>query len=274
MKRGDLLRTTALVVLATVALLPGLFAAKPGSGSLPITVHLHDTVVDEQNTTAYYNNGTTFCSGTNNPVQPSAFTGDHVVLGPTTAYDFGSPWSTFSPLSSTSYVNNSNCGNNCLRAQFNSNSKILTLDTRGTAGPRAMRLDFSNPCAAGQCPGPGGSASVFDNGVVTTDGLLNVTLDFPYTSMEVCSSRACPEAQPAFAKFWFNDPSASDVTWRVDWVYLRVLRMTTDTWYILADSCDGSQIAGLSKLTGNRTKPKAVFNGYYKVPFFQAAVRP
>ena len=97
---------------------------------------------------------------------------------------------------------------------------------------------------------------------------LNIMLDFPYTSMAICSSRACLEAQPAFAKLWFADPNDSSVTWRVDWTYLRVLRMSQNTWYILADSCDGSQIARLSKLEGARTQPKATPNGYYLIPFF------
>jgi hypothetical protein len=61
------------------------------------------------------------------------------------------------------------------------------------------------------------------------------------------------------------------VTWRIDWAHVRVLRLSSTTWYIIADACDGSQVAGLSKLSGSRTLPKAVLNGYYKIPFFVSA---
>ncbi len=108
-------------------------------------------------------------------------------------------------------------------------------------------------------------------GSINTPGLYEVFLDFAYTSMAVCSSAACPEAQPAFAKFWFTDPNDSSVTWRIDWSHLRVLRMSANTWYFIGDDCDGSQVAGLSKLSGSRTQPKAVLNGYYLIPFFLSA---
>ena len=271
MKRIHLVRALVLVVVAALAFLPSLFAAKPiRSSTVPLNIHVYDSVIDEHDTTAFYNNGTAFCSGLVNPADISAFTGDGVVAGPTSAYSTGAPWTATTNLSSTTYSDKADCGNNCLRAQFNSNDKILSFDTRGTVGPRKVKLDFSHPCQG--CAGPAGSPGVF-GGSITTDGLLDVYLDFPYTSMEVCTSTACPEAQPAFAKFWFTDPSDTSVTWRVDWQFLRVLRISTDTWYVIADSCDGTQIAGLSSLTGKRSRPKTVFNGYYLIPFFHAAVK-
>ncbi len=258
-----------LVVALCLMALPLARGAKNSTTAL--TANIFELVIDEQNTTAFYNNGNTFCSGLYNPVQTSLLTGDDRVLGPTSAYGFGSPWTLFTTgLSSTSYANNGSCGSNCLKVQFNSNNATFALDTRGTAGPRAFTLNFTEPCLT--CAGPAGSPSVF-GGSVTTPALLNVFLDFPFTSMSVCSSTTCPEAQPAFAKLWFTDPNDSSVTWRVDWSYLRVLRMSSNTWYFVGDECDGSQVAGLSKLTGNRTRPKTVFNGYYLIPFFYAAVQ-
>ena len=145
-----------------------------------------------------------------------------------------------------------------------------------TAGPtRTFNLNFQNSCDLPGCPAPAGSETVFNNGLLTTPALLNIFLHGGYDGMEICSSQACPEAEIAVAKLWFSDPANSSVTWRVDWTYLRILRMSPDTWYILADSCDGGQIAGLSKLEGNRSRPKTVFNGYYLIPFFiEAKLKP
>src|SRR6266436_5488110 len=64
---------------------------------------IYNPVFDEQNTTAFYNNGTAFCSGLNNPVQSSALLGDPFVVGPMTAYQFVGPWTSTSQLSSSSY---------------------------------------------------------------------------------------------------------------------------------------------------------------------------
>lgn len=263
------------VVLSVVLLGPVLLWSGRKASITPVTVNLHDLVVDEQNTTAFYNNGTAFCAGS-----PSIFTqaaslfGDSVAAGPSTVYGFGLPWIAY-PASPTAYVNNTFCHEGssapCISAQFNSDNKILTLDTRGTAGPRAVRLDFTHPCSEPGCPQPAGSPTVF-GGSLTTPALVNVFFNVSFTQMAVCSSLTCPEAEPAFAKLWFTDLTDSSVTWRVDWAYLRVLRMSANTWYIVADACDGTQIAGLSKLAGSRTRPKSVFNGYYVIPFLLVAV--
>jgi hypothetical protein len=85
----------------------------------------------------------------------------------------------------------------------------------------------------------------------------------------VCSSKACPEARQINTKLWFND--ASGAQWRVDWAAIRVLRISTRTWYFVADACGGSQLAGLSKLEGTRTKPRDVLNGYFLIPMFFSA---
>jgi hypothetical protein len=261
--------------LSVVLLGPTLLWSARKASITPLTVNLYDLVVDEHNTTAFYNNGTPFCAGTS-PIftQPASLFGDSVVPGPSAVYGFGSPWIPY-PASSTAYVHNTFCGKGsnapCISAQFNSDNKILTLDTRGTVGPRAVRLDFTHPCSEPGCPQPAGSPTVF-GGSLTTPGLVNVSFNVPFTQMAVCTSEACPEAEPAFAKLWFTDLADSSVTWRVDWAYLRVLRISANTWYIVADACDGTQIAGFSKLTGSRTRPKSVFNGYYVIPFFFVAV--
>ncbi len=273
-----LARLSVLLAVFMALLLPTADAGK-GGGSTPLTLTLYDSVVDEQDTTAFYNNGTAFCSG--GFLQNSEFQGDRQVTGSSTAYDFGGWTSTAGLVSlvSTEYAHNADCDsatNICLRVQFDSNNKTLTFDTRGTSGPRTVTVSFAQPCNLTGCPGPAGNPEVFGDGnlsttadqSLTTTGLLNVFLDFPYTSMAVCSSTTCPEAQPAFAKFWFTDPNDSSVTWRIDWQFLRVLRMSTNTWYLIADDCDGSQVAGLSKLQGSRTRPKTVFNGFYLIPFF------
>lgn len=269
--KGLVARTAVILILLCVGAVPPTASAKGGKTSSPplaLNVALHDSIVDEQDTTAFYNNGIQYCSGSSSTIGAAACFGDLVETGPASAYDFPL-WDASSGLTSTLYSDNTDCGEFCQRAQISSDRKFLNLDTRGTSPARAIKFDFTHPCDLPGCP-PAGSGTVF-GGHLTTNGLLNVFLSFPYTSMAVCSSKACPEAQPAFAKFWFTDPNDSSVTWRVDWQYLRVLRMSDTTWYIVADACDGSQIAGLSKLQGARTRPKEVFNGSYKIPFFLTA---
>ncbi len=263
-------------VLMAVALLVACAPVSAGS-QVPMKVYIYDMVVDEHNTNAFYNSAQ-FCPGAPTFFQTAMVRGDSPifgspVFGPSTAYDgFGAFWQSVSSLSSTVYQDNTFCGANCVHALLNANNKILSLDTRGTIGPRKLTLDFSQPCDVLGCPSPAGSPRVF-GGSVTTPMLVNISLTFPYTSMGVCTSAGCPEAERGFAKIWFSDPSEPDVTWRVDHANIRMLRMSETTWYIIADGCDGTQVAGLSKLIGNRTRPKTVFNGYYLMPFFIEAVK-
>jgi hypothetical protein len=102
----------------------------------------------------------------------------------------------------------------------------------------------------------------------TTPGLFQISGLKSLTSMEVCSSTDCPEWRAIKATFWFNEAENPDVDWRVDWAFVRVLRVSTNSWYIIADACGGSQLAGLSELTGNRTKPREVNSGYFLMPLF------
>ncbi len=260
----------ALGGITVVGLAPYASMGKIGPSVATMTFNIFNPGADEQNTTAFYSNGTAYCAG-NLPIYSVEYTGDGQVVGPSTTYGMGSPWTLLSSFSSTSYTNGTSCGTNCLKVVFGSKNTVFTVDTRGTKPLRTIDVNFSQPCGTAQgCPGPAGSPTVF-GGSIKTPGLYEVFLDFAYTSMAVCSSTACPEAQPAFAKFWFTDPNDSSVTWRIDWSHLRVLRMSSNTWYFIGDDCDGSQVAGLSKLSGSRTQPKAVLNGYYEIPFFLSA---
>src|SRR5579859_6889764 len=121
MKRRLLVWTIAFGIL-----LPGsLYLAYGGNGitssSSPLTFNIFNPIVDEQNTTAFYNNGGTFCIGTNNPVDGIAFFGDGIAPAPITTYDMGSPWSPAPELTtSTSYTNGTYCGTSCLKVVFGS----------------------------------------------------------------------------------------------------------------------------------------------------------
>jgi len=271
MKRTLLVWTVLLGNLLPGSLYLAFSGSSGASGTSTFTFNIFNPIVDEQNTTAFYNNGGAFCSGLNNPVSGIAFFGDGRATGPNTAYDMGLPWTQAIGFLTTSYVNGSDCGTSCLKALLGSKGSVLTVDTRGASGPRTIQVNFTAPCGtADGCPGPAGSSSVF-GGSVKTPGLFEVFLNLSYTSMAVCSSTTCPESEPAFVKFWFADPTNSSVTWRIDWAHVRVLRMSPTKWYVIADACDGSQVAGLSELIGNRTQPKTVMNGYFKIPFFVSA---
>ncbi len=283
MLRKSLILRDLILVLLMAAFPLAMFGKSPGGVTgTPMKVSVYDTATDEQNTTAFYNNGTAFCSS---PVFPAAsWTGDSGVsaeVAPSPIYSF-SGWTPV-PDTGAQYVDSTDCGpNQCLHALLDAATKILSLDTRGTLDlastgtvPREFTLDFTTPCFT--CSGPAGSPTVFGTGKLTTPALVNLSLTSPYTSMAVCSSTTCPEAQPGFAKIWFADPVDPSVEWRIDYAFIRVLRMSgipgtaTGTWYVIADGCDGTQIAGLSKLIGNRTRPKVVFNGWYLIPFLATA---
>lgn len=260
---------SADVVLGTVVAVSLASVALAGSSSA-VMLDLYDSVVDEQDTNAFYGRSG-FCSGSSTAIQAGAFTGDQQRPGPSSAYDVEGPWTLSTGLTSTAYLNGTDCGSTCVRAQLGSKNKTLSFDSRGT--PRTLAVSFAEPCGSAEgCQGPSGDPAVF-GGSIATPLLLNVFLDSPFTAMQVCSSTACPEAQPAFAKAWFADPAQADATWRIDWQYLRVLRVAPGAWYVVADACDGTQIAGLSKLTGQRTRPKTVLNGYYRIPFFLAVIQ-
>ncbi len=269
MRKSHLAVRAGLLTLAALGLLLWKVFAASAASQTAMTMNIYFQIVDEQNTTAFYNNGTAYCSGSPSSIGSPFFDGD-MGNGPTSAYNVVPPWTLNSNLSSAQYANGTYCStsNTCLSVSFNKNLSTLSLDTRNTLGPRKVGLNFSAPCST--CSVPGGTPAFGSS--VETPVLVSVFLNTPYTSMSVCSSTTCPEAEPAFAKLWFTDPTNSQVTWRVDWSYLRVLRISTNTWYVLADSCDGTQIAGLYRLQNQRNKVTTSFQGYYLIPFFLSAV--
>lgn len=251
-----------LFAIPLLAFVPGVAeAGKPTSSSVPLRVHVFTQVLDEQDTTGYYNNGIAYCSGLVLPTDDAGLEPD-TAPGPTTAWPSTFPWSPLTGQVSATYENGAQCAtpSACLRAEFNTSDKNLTLDTRTTSPLRTLTVDFTDPhqnAIALQLPAR-----------LATDGLFQLLGTSAFTSMGVCSSRACPEAKRVQAKFWFDDPVAPDVQWRITWTSVRVLRVAASTWHVVADACDGTIIGGLSKLTGNRTKPREANHGQYLIPFF------
>lgn len=234
----------------------------PAPSSLPLTMSLYTTFVDEQDTNLYFNNPN-ICPYFDQVTWDSNLLPD-ALNGPTNEWDFFN-WNVKSGFQSGIYDNGTNCaGSSCLRAEFSTSYKVFSLDTRTTTPLRKLTIDFGDPQ-------PGTSISSL-GALVTTPVLFQVSGTDAFTSMGVCSSHACPEARQIATKLWFDDPSAADTQWRVDWAAIRVLRVSSNTWYFIADGCGGSQVAGLSKLVGTRTKPRETLNGYFRIPLFFSAV--
>lgn len=300
MRRPALLSILVTLLAFGLGLLPHLYAQKGGNkgggGNIPLQLRAYETVLDEHDTTGFY--GLTYgdpsseaCSEDNVPggilSQPSNYKGDGVGMTIVPAYDFGAPWATVDDFraNATTYSDGADCTTaGCLQARFTQGLKVLGLDTRGST--RQITVDFRGNCSeAPACDGPAGNpqkiVDAFGSDVVVINGLLNVFLESDYTQMEVCDTtvsadnrfgRACRQAGNAFAVFWFSDPQGTN--WRLDWNFLRVLRMDNDTWYFIASECDGSQVAGLSHLdSSSRKRPKTVFDGFFRIPFFFSAVR-
>lgn len=272
MTRSFLGRASLLAVALLAALPLVVYAGSPAP--TPVTMNIFHSVVDEQDLNAFYH-VTGSCSGTPPVVDLLAgFGGDSIHFGPNSAYGFGSPWELVSNLVSTTYVHGADCNPStqvCLGVKLNHNEKTLSLDTRGTLGPRKVAIDFSKPCYG--CAVPGNS-DVFAAKPLPTTMLISVFMDNPFTSMAVCSSRACPEAQPSFVKLWFDDPGGDPLlTWRIDWANARVLRMSANTWYVIANGCDGFQVAGLNRLHNSKKRPTASFRGSYLMPLFLSVVK-
>lgn len=162
----------------------------------------------------------------------------------------------------TSYVDNTDCDTtvnpSCipLRVKLISGGKTLTLDTRGTdtrteAGdgtplPRTLILDFIE-CVEGACVLPPGTIPIVEgeeviHKLLETPGLLEVFLN------------------DGVAKFWFTD--STGVEWRVHWNNVGVSGDCKAGCTLTAGQ------AGLSQLTGKRTKPGDFEkDGRYNIPF-------
>jgi hypothetical protein len=177
-----------------------------------------------------------------------------------------SPWKSATKVSSGVYDNGQDCmtSGGCLRAEFNRDGKVLSIDTRTTPQPRRkVTVDFGSPWT---------DASKLSFATpISTEGLFEISGLNPMTSMVVCSSSACPEARQIAARFWFADPSDSKVRWRVDWGAVRVLRMSPKVWYVIADACGGSQYVELWKLAGDEANPVETSKGHFLVPLFFSA---
>jgi hypothetical protein len=277
--RSLLARLSVLsLTLSTVLLLAGSATAAPkkpqrgNSGGDAATMNIYNQAIDEQNVDAFYGTNSGYCTGDPAAVDLAYFRGDGIVSGPSVAYDFGFPWGPVSDLSTT-FVDGADCNSStavCLGVQFNHNNTVLSLDTRGTLGPRKIDINFSAPCYSCALPG---NPSMFGRSA-RMPALISVFMDNPFPSMDICSSRTCPEAQPAFVKLWFDDPGGDPLlTWRVDWPYVRVLRMSSNTWYVLGNGCDGSWVAQLYRLHNNKHRQDVSFQGSYLIPFFLSGVQ-
>ena len=265
-------RTLQLALAAVVLVVPlAAEAAKPSV--VPLKARVFGTVVDEQDTVTYFHDGgVTGCPDAS--IAPSTL---FSALIPDAVAEVipewnVTGWTSTAGITAGIYNNGSYCASSsaCLRAEFNSGDKTLSIDTRTTAGPlRKFTLDLTdawdlvNDHPVVNVPAVGST--------VVTPGLFEVLGSSALTSMGVCSSRACLEAREYPAKFWFLDSAGA--TWRVDWTHMRVLRVSTNKWYFMANDCDGSQVAGLSKLEGTRTRPREVNQGYFLVPFFISVER-
>src|SRR5258706_5667704 len=267
MKTRNLSLRGVVVSLSVLALAPlAAPAAKPAAPStVALKATVYSTVIDEQDTVAYFHDGGVTGCPDAPLIDAAGITRDAAAVTTASAWNFFN-WNAVADPAGI-YDNGSYCAStgSCLRSEFNSSDQTFTLDTRTTANPlRKFTLDFTDPY------NPDPNAPSFGPSL-TTAGLFEVLGSASMTGMAVCSTRACPEAREIPAKFWFNDPVASDTTWRVDWLHIRVLRVSLSTWYFIADACDGSQVAGLSKLVGSRTKPRESNQGLYLIPIFIGA---
>ncbi len=258
MRTRDVLRsrTIALCVLGALPFCP--LAGKLVPSSIPLRADFFTTFVDEQNTNAYFNDPN-ICPFYGQAIEYSNILPD-TLAGPTSAWGYV-PWAPKSGLQSGTYDNSTT-----LRVEFSTNDKVFSLDSRGSVPLRKLTLDFTHPYGTI-------SDVTFAGSSVATPVLFQVSGLDPLTTMSVCSSTACPEARQIATKLWFDDPSAADTQWRVDWAAIRVLRVSSNKWYFIAGQCGGSQLAGLSKLVGTRTKPRETLNGHFLMPMFFAAER-
>ncbi len=259
MKRAAAVFSLCVLVSVAAILLPSHLSAATQS---ILKLNFFNSVVDEQSGV-----GCTNPPLVTTPYASGDVTSDPAAVGPNSAYTMA-PWTTsYTTLSSVEYANGADCNtskNTCLAVTMNSSQTSVSLDSRlsrdpMTGKPRAVRLDFSQPCSS--CAYGPGPSNPFGTNPFATPGLLSVFLTTPYTSMAVCSSTACPEAETGTVRFWFTD--ASGTSWRVDWGFVRVLRVAANNWYVLADGCDGSQVGTLYK-----TKKSSSRLGSYLMPFF------
>ncbi len=267
-------RATSLLVLVLAVLPLAVHAAKTTS----VTTVIYQVVVDEQNTSLFHNNKS--CQGSSNPLSVAAglgYTAVDVGLGgdlqrPDSGPAYNFPLWTPVSLTNSSYDEVNSCTSNgtCVVSSLVQNSTTLSLNTRST--PRSLRINLGYPCPSNVCG--------FDNQALPTQlqspfqqsqAKVSISLNSnaPLTSMTPCQSVACFEAQEGHANLWFDDPVTPLLSWKVSWGRMRVLRMSLNTWYFIADACDGTSTAALYR-TENRRSP---FWGWYIMPFFITATK-
>jgi hypothetical protein len=247
-----------LFAAASLVLLAPLGAVAGTTSTVPLNAVIFDSIADEE-----MGNG---CPSPESLHDATGFSSDNLsdVIG-MTAYDFGlgSPWTPVLNLTGGAYNNGTFIASpgSFLRVQFDTSNKNFTIDTRNSAPLRKFSLDFSKPYSpASNVPSFGTSLTVA--ALFQVQGLSSIT------AMGVCSSNSCPESRVLQANLWWDDPKDSSVQWRVHWAGVRVLRMSNQTWYFLADTCGGNWLGGLSQLIGNRTKPREVNSGTFYLPLF------
>lgn len=173
---------------------------------------------------------------------------------------------------SNTYADGQNCSDIgiCLRVQLISNSKTLALDTRGTDGPRQLTINFTDFCGktdannnlvvdcgllSGLNPDPNSNSGFpFSSAIVRTEALLEVLLSRPFPNSGSVTG---------LVKLWFTQ---NGVDYRIDWQDVTVASQDLGQWTVSTDS--SSEVAGLSELSGKRTRPGDIGNkGFYKIPF-------
>lgn len=166
-----------------------------------------------------------------------------------------------------------------LRVQLMSNNKNLALDTRGAG--RYLRVDFGTlhdpdytKCLTSGLSIPElkriGLTTFLDetSSVFETEALFQVLLSQPFPSLT-----EPPMSVSGVAKLWFTTMDGSD--WRVDWPEVKVMPKAP---VVLGDrvhrvwEVTATTYAGLSKLSGKRTKPGSIgTEGCYSIPIFLIA---
>jgi len=264
----------ALVVIALVLAVPSLLISA-GTTSRSMTMSFFNTFVDEQTGIG--------CSVV--VPQTAGYCGDLTsdlgMNGSTSTYPnaFWSQPNTTEPFSK--FADGADCNpatGTCMSVQLNKNLSTLSVDSRGsidptTGRPRYIVMTFT-PCPVGACPNGPGPVNPFGSLTTNMPGLLSIFLATPFTNMAVCSSSACPEAESGTARFWFDDPNhTANLQWRIDWPFMRVLRVSSNTWYAVASGCDGSQVATLYRLANNHKSTTISRQGSYLMPFFISGVQ-
>jgi hypothetical protein len=273
MTRRFALRALSLMAMVLVAM--PLFAGRPVTNSKSMTMTFFSPPVNEEPF------GGCTVPNSENP----GLTGDacQPATAAATVYSFlNSPWTPYSGVTGVSFADGNDCNptvGTCLSVSLDKNLSTLSIDTRGsydpaTVKPRYVSMNFNSSCP--ECPYGGGPVNPFGspNGITNMPALLSVFISTPFPNMAVCSSITCPEGESGVVRLWFDDPNhTANLSWRLEWNYVRVLRMSANTWYVVGSGCDGSQVATLYRLSNNHKNVTTSRQGSYKMPFLISGVQ-